>query len=91
MSKRLVDIDEDRLLEIFSKAMEIAIVRYFTDVPYYSHDEKNDDEYLSMEEITKLLKASSYTIKKWVREGVLINRGKGRKYLFKRTDIKKSI
>ena len=52
MSKRLVIIEEDRLLEIFVEALKIATGGNLKDVPYVSHADKKD-KYLTREEAAK--------------------------------------
>jgi hypothetical protein len=88
MSKGLVVIEEDRLLEIVSKAVETAIGGYFKDVPYNSLTEEKGG-YLTREEAANELRIVPATLSNWVREGIIQNRGKGRKMLFKASDIKK--
>jgi len=84
----LVVIEEDRLLEIVAKAVEAAIGGYFKDVPYVSLAERKD-KYLTREEAAEELRITPTTLSKWVRDGIIPNRGKGRKMLFKTTDIQK--
>jgi len=80
----LVVIEEDRLIELF----RIAIVGYFKDVPYVSLSEQKNKN-LTREEAAKELRITPTTLSKWVRAGVIPNRGKGRKMLFKTSDIEK--
>ena len=80
----IVFIEEDRLMELF----RIAIVGYFKDVPYHSL-EKENDEYLTRDEAAKKLRITPTTLSKWVDDGKIKNIGKGRKHLYKMSDIKK--
>jgi len=80
----LVIIEEDRLIELF----RIAIVGYFKDVPYHGL-EKEDKENLTRDEAAEKLRITPTTLSKWVAEGKIKNIGRGRKMLFKTSDIKK--
>jgi len=88
MSKGLVVIEEDRLLEMLVEAMKIATGGNLTGVPYVSL-EKEDKEYLTRDEAAKKLRITPTTLSKWVEDGKIKNIGRGRKHLYKISDIKK--
>ncbi len=88
MSKRLVVIEEDRLLEMLVEAVKIATGGNLTGVPYVSL-EKEEKEYLTRDEAAEKLRITPTTLSKWVEEGKIKNIGRGRKHLYKMSDIKK--
>ena len=89
MSKeRFIIFEESMLLEVVIKGIEIATGGYFKDVPYVSLSEQKNKN-LTREEAAKELRITPTTLSKWVRAGVIANRGKGRKMLFKSSDIEK--
>ena len=89
MSKdRFIIFDESMLSEVVIKAVETAIGGYFKDVPYVSLAEQRS-KYLTRDEAAKELRITPTTLSVWVRDGLIPNRGKGRKMLFKTSDIEK--
>jgi len=89
MSKeRFVIVEESLLSEVVAKAVETAMIGYFKEVSYYSHA-THKDKYLTRSQAASLLLITPTTLSKWVRGGVVKNWGKGRKMLFKISDIEK--